>query len=115
MLNRQRRWFLTVLVATGILFLAGCSSSIRIADINSDPGRYAGKDVTITGNTANAFAALGNGVYQVDDGSGTMWVFSQSGVPNAGVKVTVTGRVEQGFSFGGRNYGMILRETEPRR
>ena len=115
MLNTRRQWFLVFLVAVGILFVAGCSGSTRIADINRDPGRYAGKDISITGSTANAFAVLGNGVYQVDDGSGTIWVFTQNGVPNAGVKLTVTGRVEQGFSFGGRNYGTILRETEPRR
>jgi hypothetical protein len=114
MLNTRRQRFLLLLVAVGILFMAGCSST-RIADINRDPGRFAGKDVTLTGNATNAFAALGNGVYQLDDGSGTIWVVTQNGVPSAGAKVTVTGRVEQGFSFGGRNYGMILRETEPRR
>jgi hypothetical protein len=114
MLNTRQQCFLAFLVAVGLLFMAGCSST-RIADISRDPGRYAGKDVTLTGNATNAFAVLGNGVYQLDDGSGTIWVFSQSGVPSAGVKVTVTGRVEQGFSFGGRNSGMILRATEPRR
>jgi hypothetical protein len=43
-----------------------------------------------------------------------MWVFSRYGVPGSGAKVAVTGHVEQGFSFGGRNFATILKETERR-
>jgi hypothetical protein len=58
---------------------------------------------------------MGNGVFQVDDGTGRIWVFSQNfGVPGNGAKVAVTGRVEQGFSFGGKSYGVIVRETQQR-
>ena len=45
-----------------------------------------------------------------------MWVYSQNfGVPGNGNKVAVTGRVEQGFAFGGRSFGVILRQTQSRR
>jgi len=102
---------ITVLVAS----LVGCPSRTSISDINKDPGRFSGKEVTIGGHTSNAFGAMGNGIYQVDDGTGTMWVLSQNfGVPGNGAKVAVTGRVQQGISFGGRNYAVVLRQTKSR-
>ena len=106
-----------VALAIAVLFsIVGCPTQTKIADINKDPGRYAGKDVSIHGQVSESFGALGNGVFQLDDGSGRMWVYSQNfGVPSDGSKVAVTGRIEQGFAFGGRSFGVILRETEHRR
>ncbi len=104
-----------VLIGLWTLCLTGCPQRTTIADINRDPGRFAGKEVSIAGRVSDSFGALGSGVFEVDDGTGRMWVFSQSyGVPNNGAKVAVTGHVEQGFSFGGRSFGTILRETERR-
>ncbi|MGE5322623.1 MAG: hypothetical protein ACM3SW_07165, partial [Actinomycetota bacterium] len=101
-----------IALAALVLGLAGCPGSTSIADINKDPGRYANKDVTISGQSSNSFGALGNGVFQVNDGTGSMWVYSQNfGVPGEGAKVAVTGRVQQGFSFGGRSFAVILKET----
>jgi hypothetical protein len=106
---------LSIFLAAAILALAGCPPSVSIADINKDPGRYAGKEVTISGTASDSFGAMGNGIFRMDDGTGSMWVFSQNfGVPGSGNKVAVTGRVEQGFSFGGRSYAVILRETKER-
>lgn len=103
------------LVFVVILGLVGCPGSTSIADINKDPGHYAGRDVTIAGNTSNSFGALGNGIFQINDGTGNMWVYSQSfGVPTDGAKVAVTGRIQQGFSFGGRSFAVILKETKAR-
>lgn len=98
-----------------ILGLVGCPGSTSIADINKDPGHYAGRDVTIAGHTSNSFGALGNGIFQINDGTGNMWVYSQSfGVPADGAKVAVTGKIQQGFSFGGRSFAVILKETKAR-
>jgi hypothetical protein len=42
-------------------------------------------------------------------------VFSKrQGIPGGGVKVAVSGRVQQGFAFGGRNFAIILLENERR-
>jgi len=102
-------------VCAVIVTITGCPNRTSIADINKDPGRYAGKDVTIAGRASSSFGAIGNGIFQVDDGSGHMWVFSQSfGVPSDGAKVAVTGRIEQGFSLGGRSFAVVLKETHPR-
>ena len=101
------------LLAT-VLLLAGCPRT-SIADITRDPGRYTDKQVTISGKVTDSYGALGRGMYQVNDGTASMWVYSDGfGVPSNGLKVTVTGRVQQGFSFGGRSFATILSETKPR-
>jgi len=109
------RTVVVLLLVFGVLLLAGCPPRVSIASLNQDPGRYAGKEVTIAGRVVDSFGALGRGVFAVDDGSGTMWVVAgQYGIPGAGAKLAVTGRVEQGFSLAGRNFATILRETERR-
>jgi hypothetical protein len=109
------RLSLTLLLIVGTLVLAACPTRTSIEKINRDPGRYAGKDVAIAGHVTTSFGALGTGVYEVDDGTGRMWVFSERyGVPGNGAKVAVTGHIEQGFSFGGRSFATIMRETERR-
>lgn len=114
-LNKTGKLIMAMSLMAGILLLAGCPTRTSIADINRDPGRFSGREVTIAGHVSEAFGALGNGVFQIDDGSGRMWVYSQNyGVPGNGNKVAVTGRVEQGFAFGGRSFGVVLRETERR-
>ncbi len=105
---------LLILLAT-MLLLSGCPPSTKISDIEKDPGKYASKDVTVSGRVSTSYGALGSGMFQVDDGTGTMWVYSQNyGVPGNGNKVAVTGRISQGFSFGGRSFAIILRQSQPR-
>lgn len=94
--------------------LTGCDRT-KISDINQDPGRFAGKDVTIAGEVTNAFGALNQGAFEVDDGTGRLWVVSSGfGVPAQGARVAVTGRVQSGATVGGRSFGNVLRETKPR-
>jgi len=108
--------FTLVLLIAAALLLAGCPPSTKIGDIEKDPAKYANKDVTISGHVSTSYGALGTGMFQIDDGSGTMWVYSQNyGVPGNGNKVAVTGRISQGFSFGGRSFAIILRQIQPRR
>jgi hypothetical protein len=106
---------LTALLLILAMFLVGCPPRTTIAEINRDPGKYQGKEITVAGMVSDAFGALGSGVFQIDDGTGKLWVFTQSyGVPGSGAKVSVTGRLQQGFSFGGRSFALILRQTQPR-
>ena len=102
------------ILAVTMLALLACTAHPSIAEINRDPGRYADKDIKVSGHVSSGFAAFGTGVYQVDDGTGTMWIYSQNGVPNNGAQITVTGRIQQGFSVAGRSYATILRETGQR-
>lgn len=114
-MNICRKPFAAFLLILLTLLLAGCPPRVSIRDINRDPGRYANRDISVGGRVSNSFGALGTGVYEIDDGTGTIWVYSQTyGVPASGAKVGVTGRITQGFSFGGRSFAVILRETDRR-
>ena len=115
MLNARTKILSLVLLSLGSLCLAGCPQRTTIDRINLDPGRFAGKEVTIAGHVVNSFGAMGSGVFEVEDGTGHLWVFSERfGIPGRDARVAVTGHIEQGFAFGGRNYATILRETKRR-
>src|SRR5262249_58242957 len=115
MFNKISRILVTITFTIAMLVLSGCPTRTTIADINRDPGRFAGKDVTVGGRVSDSFGALGNGVFQVDDGTGRMWVYSQNyGVPGNGSNVSVTGRIEQGVSFGGGRFWGIFPRTSRR-
>jgi hypothetical protein len=106
------RIFAAILAGMGSLLLAACPARETIARVDQTPGRFAGREITIAGRVVNSFGAMGAGVFQLDDGTGRLWVFSENlGIPGRETKLAVTGRVEQGFSFGGRNFAVILRET----
>jgi hypothetical protein len=115
MLKTTSKVLAVVLLVIGALVLAGCPQRTTIGKINGDPSRFAGKEVTIAGRVTNSFGALGTGVFELEDGTGRMWVFSERyGVPGRDARIAVTGRIDQGFTFGGRNFAIILRETERR-
>jgi hypothetical protein len=111
----QNRILCALLLSFAGILLAGCPPRESIAKINQDPGRFAGKEIAIAGRVTDSFGAMGTGVFQIDDGTGTLWVFSKKfDVPGSGAKVAVVGHIEQGFAFGGRNFALILLETERR-
>jgi hypothetical protein len=97
-----------------VVFLLGCPQQKKIGEINQDPQRYVNKDIAVKGTVSNSFSALVSGAYELDDGTGKLWVLSNGGVPSKGTKVGVRGRIQTGFSFGGRSFGTILREEERR-
>jgi len=113
--NIHQKAIAIAMVLITMLFSAACPPRASVSDINRDPGKYANRDVSVAGRVSNSFGAMGSGVYEVDDGTGTIWVYSQGyGVPANGSKIAVTGRISQGFSFGGRSFAVVLRETERR-
>ncbi|CDM65953.1 OB-fold nucleic acid binding domain-containing protein [Pyrinomonas methylaliphatogenes] len=101
-------------VIASVLLLTACPNRTTIAKINADPGRYQNKEVAIAGTVTNSYGALGMGVYELDDGTGRMWVVTRRGVPARGARVGAEGRIQNGFSFGGRNFGTILEESKRR-
>ena len=102
-----------VLIAATLLFTA-CPSQTNIAKINANPDRYRGKEVGIAGRVTDSYGALGVGAYEIDDGTGKMWVATRTGLPSRGARVGAKGYVRNGFSFNGRSYGTIIEETDRR-
>lgn len=102
------------LIFGALFLLTACPSQTTISKINADPARYRDKEVVIVGTVKDSYGALGQGAYEIDDGTGRLWVVTRRGVPSRGARVGVKGKVYTGFNFGGRNYGTVLEETERR-
>ena len=106
-----KKTVLTFGVLFSLLLLAGCPQQRSIAEIMSDPGRYHNKEVAVTGTVTKSFGALGTGVYQIDDGTGAIWVFSErTGVPSRGTRVASVGLIIPTVTFAGNSYATVLRE-----
>ncbi len=111
--------FLIGVIAAAVLLTAGCPERKTIAEIERDPGRYKDKDVVIAGVVKDSYGlsipgtGIGGGAYQIDDGTGTIWVLVTDGsVPSKGAQVGVKGRVGSGVNWKGRNYGLGIYEKE---
>lgn len=101
-----------VLLLTATLLLTACPPTPSIAEINRNPGKYAGKEIGVHGNVNETAGFLGTGAYRIDDGTGSIWILSQGyGVPGKGANVKVVGTLIQGASLGGRNFGFAIRQT----
>ena len=86
-----------------VLLIAAISSAACATTINkvlADPSRYRDRDVKLSGSVVDSYSVLGNGAYQLDDTTGRLWIVSNAGVPRQGARVSVTGRVREGFSLG---------------
>lgn len=109
------RFFAPLLLVPSALLLSACTQT-KIAAINNDPARYSAKDVTIAGQVVTSFGVSNQGAFELDDGTGRLWVWSTGfGVPGQGSRVVVTGRVQAGVAIGGRFFANVLRETSPHR
>ena len=110
----KKRLGLSMLILSGVLLLTACPKQTTISKINADPGRYRNKEVGLIGTVTDSYGVLGNGAYEIDDGTGKIWVVTRRGVPSRGSRVGAKGRIYTGFSFGGRNFGTVLEESDRR-
>lgn len=99
-----------------ILFLSlvHCAATVRISDIKNSPNRFHDKKVTVSGTIDETVTLpiLGVGVYQLNDGTGTIWVKPKESMPEKGDHVQVTGTVKVGLIISGRSFGLILIESK---
>lgn len=109
-MTAKRAFYFIVILTLG-LGLLGCER-IQIGDINADPGRYMDKEVNVAGQVTQSIGAFGKGIYQIDDGTGKLWVLANGrGVPSKGAKVGVKGRITPTVTFMGINYATVMRES----
>ena len=98
----------------GLLLLTACPSQTNIVKINADPDRYRGKEIGIAGTVTNSYGAMGTGAYEIDDGTGRIWVATTRGVPSKGSRIGAKGYIHNGFNFAGRSFGTVMEETDRR-
>lgn len=99
-------------VVCGTLLLTACPSSTSISKINGDPARYKNKEVAVVGRVTDSYGIMGTGAYELDDGTGRIWVATTRGVPAKGSKVGVKGHVHSSFAIAGRSFGTVLEESD---
>jgi len=117
---KKAKLLLAMVLAYAMFVLVGCEYK-TINQIMAEPQRYTNRDVGITGNVVRSFSVLGAGAYQVDDGTGKMWVVAKNNVPREGARVGVKGKIQDGFNLGGLvklpevvRSGMVMIESEHR-
>jgi hypothetical protein len=110
-----KRVFVPLTIALTML-LTGCGST-KIGRILAEPSRYQNRNVTVEGRVTTSYGANIPGlnipgVYQVEDGSGKIYVLSTRGVPGKDARVRVKGTVTPGLNVGGRSFGTAIREKD---
>lgn len=111
----SRRSFMALALLAGALTFAACPSRTNIGKINADPQRYFDKEVGVGGTVVDSYGVpFVGGAYEIDDGTGKIWVLTERGTPSKGARVGVKGRVVNGPTFKGRNFGVAMRETDRR-
>lgn len=109
--------FFAVALMFTTVFIAGCKdNTTRISKILDNPDRYLDRDVEIAGIVSKSYGVdiiiAEVGAYQVDDGTGTIWVTTRTGTPREDSKVWVKGSVSKGVKIMGDTFGAIIREKE---
>jgi membrane-bound ClpP family serine protease len=114
MLKRIYLTFLVGIILAMTLSISGCTKANKISDITSNSAQYNGKIVNISGYVGNTLwnDLTSRGAYQVNDGSGNIWVVTSKEPPAKGAKVNVTGTVSPAFTFGDQSLGTVVNETK---
>jgi len=107
---------LGILLFVIVFAVSGCSinTNINISEIKDRPDEYKGKQVSIKGKVIETVSVplIHKGAYQVDDGTGKIWVMSQERIPYRGDDVKIKGEVKTGFTFHKLTLGTVIVEGE---
>ena len=102
------------------LLMAGCERK-TINDLRAEPDRYTHKEVALVGTVVRSFSVLGRGAYEIDDGTGRIWIVSERGVPRQGARVVVKGKIRDAYDLSSIvklpepvRSGMVIIEAEHR-
>jgi len=99
-----------------MLVLTACPPQKSIAELQRDPMRYNNKEVIVRGTVVQSIGAMGTGMFEIDDGTGKMWVYTDRfGTPAKGTQVGVAGTVTPTLTFAGRSFATVMRETQRRK
>ena len=112
--------FLSGLVVLTGIFAAACPDRTSIADIEANPSKYQNKEVVIAGTVRDSYGVnipgtrVRGGAYKIDDGTGSIWIVTEEGVPTKGAQIGVKGIIGNGVNWNGKNYGLGLYEKNRR-
>jgi len=94
-----------------LLLLTGCGAT-KIGDIQSDLDKFKDQQITLSGEVIEVLSLpfIHKGAYQLDDGTGKLWVIPSDNIPSRGERVEVTGTVTVGVEIAGKRLGTVLME-----
>jgi len=96
--NGLNRYVVLMGIALWAIMMAGCEQK-SINQIKAEPTRYANHEVLVVGTVTRSASILGTGAYEVEDGTGKLWIVSKTGVPREGARVVVKGTIRDGFNL----------------
>ncbi len=98
------------------VFLASVSCDrlfpTKIGDIRGDPRRYAGKEVTVSGEVTEVFSLIAFRYFVLKDKTGEITIITSKTLPATGQKLTVRGMVKEAFSLGSQTALVIMEDRE---
>jgi len=114
-MSRTKNFVLGLMVAAAAL--SGACASMggerSISEVKTNPGKFHDKTVTVEGVVTTSFGIpfVPFKVYRVSDGTEEMLVISDdSRIPSKNARVRVRGEVKEVGLFGGRSFGLHIRE-----
>ncbi len=119
-MNTTSKFALSLTIVLAALFAAACPQRVSIADIEANPAKYQNKEVAIAGTVKDSYGisipgtSVRGGAYKIDDGTGSIWIISETTVPTKGAQIGVKGLVGNGVNWNGRNYGLGMYEKDRR-
>jgi len=90
-----------------MLSRSGSGHVLRIADVLADLRNYDGLPVTFEGEVSGVLNLLGYKMYTLDDGTGSITVVTERGLPAQGSQQKVSGIVHEMFNVAGVNYTVL--------
>ena len=107
--TKGRRIRDALLLGAVAVALGACAPTVRVRDLLDRPQDCDGRTVKVEGTVTRSAGVFGTGAYEIDDGSGTIFVIAQGqGVPREGARTKAKGRFESVFSLAGRTIAAIV-------
>jgi len=108
----MRRALMTLVAVLPLLLLTACDLD-TVAEVKADPFKFTEKNARLGGIVTRSYGALGYGFYELEDKTGKIFIVSQGrGVPGTGARIEVKGKVQNGFTFAGTDYGTVIMESD---
>ena len=110
---------LVVIAVLASVMLSGCGEGrTKISAVLNNTDKYMSKEIVIGGEVTKTYGInliiAEAGAYQLDDGTGKIWVTTKNGVPEEGQILAVRGKVSRGMRIAGESFGAIIQEKERR-
>ncbi len=111
-LSQRNGWIRTSLALAFLGVVTGCAGTTRIGTILDDPTEYDGRRVRVEGEVSQPIAVpLAGGTYEISDGTGSLRVLTDAGVPRDGAEISVVGIFRALFAIGAESLS-VLQEAD---